>query len=162
IDRSYDLVLKEKDDDDRYQIDLLGRNLPPRELLADMIDHFGFARRRAQIEALVEPALLLTTTEAKESTVPLGASKVGGRPDLPAGANWPLHSSGKPLAFLGQIDLAAATAVAALPGLPRAGLLQFFSVFGWQIPSDGDPQLPDREPAADWTQVLYHPEPGRL
>ena len=36
---------------------------------------------------------------------PLGSSRVGGDPDLPAGYQWPCNRDGEPLAFLFQLDL---------------------------------------------------------
>jgi hypothetical protein len=53
--------------------------------------------------------------------------------------------------------LADAAAVEPLSGLPRTGLLSVFSVYGWQVEGDADPQLPAGEPADDWTRILYHP-----
>lgn len=55
----------------------------------------------------------------------LGASRFGGWPDLPVGTGWPCWQ-GRPMAFIGQIDLAAAQA--ARPGLrlPASGRLSFF------------------------------------
>jgi hypothetical protein len=162
IDGSYQLLLDEQDDDTRYRLDLIGRNLAPRALLGDLIDRYDLGHRRAEIRGFAKPALLLRTCKTNEARLPLGRSKLGGRPDLTAGVEWPRHSSGKPLAFLAQINLAEAAEVTALPGLPKAGLLHVFSVYGWQVPDDADPQLPPGEPADDWTRILYHAAPGEL
>lgn len=56
---------------------------------------------------------------------PIGASRLGGWPDLPAGMPWPTWQE-RPMAFLAQINLAEAHA--AVPGLrlPGNGLLSFF------------------------------------
>lgn len=35
------------------------------------------------------PAVMLKTQPAEEDAIPLGATKIGGRPDLPAGMEWP-------------------------------------------------------------------------
>lgn len=64
--------------------------------------------------------------EADVDTEAHGISRLGGRPDLPAGCRWPTGANG-PLSFVAQINLVDATAV--LPtdaGLPRDGLLSFF------------------------------------
>lgn len=88
----------------------------------------------AQIRPHHSPAARLKTKPLKRAgwALPgtprapaLGASRFGGWPDLPAGSAWP-QWQGRPMAFLAQIDLAAAHA--AQPGLclPTTGLLSFF------------------------------------
>lgn len=58
--------------------------------------------------------------------VPIGASRVGGGPDLPAGA-WPTDARGMHHPFLLQIDFAeVAAACGPMPPLPDTGLLSFF------------------------------------
>jgi uncharacterized protein YwqG len=83
----------------------------------------------------------LRTTESVEGDIAPGASKLGGQPDLPASAKWPVCADGKPLAFLAQIDLAEITAIGSpIEGLPSAGLLSVFSAWGWQTDEGSDPQ----------------------
>jgi hypothetical protein len=43
----------------------------------------------SQLASQARPAVLLITSEANEDEIPLGASKIGGGPDLPAGTTWP-------------------------------------------------------------------------
>lgn len=43
----------------------------------------------SHLAAQARPAILLLTAECEEDSIPLGASKIGGRPDLPRGAAWP-------------------------------------------------------------------------
>ncbi|MGO4872211.1 MAG: DUF1963 domain-containing protein [Roseiarcus sp.] len=43
----------------------------------------------ARLAARARPAVLLTTAPADEGEIPLGASKLGGAPDLPRGTAWP-------------------------------------------------------------------------
>jgi hypothetical protein len=70
----------------------------------------------------VRPAVRLTTR--KVDTVPAGASRLGGRPDLPDDIPWPSRD-GRPLAFLAQIDVGDVARV--LPDGPlAAGHLWFF------------------------------------
>jgi uncharacterized protein YwqG len=106
----------------------------------------------------VRPALLLKTAPAVESKLPPGRTKIGGRPDLPEGLQWPRFADGKPLAFLAQINLAELPAGVKLARLPKSGILYFFSVFGWQVEGDADPQLPPGDYGYDWTRVLFHPD----
>ena len=55
----------------------------------------------------------------------LGGSRFGGWPDLPEGLQWP-GWRGRPMAFLGQLNLAEAHAAESGLRLPKAGLLSFF------------------------------------
>jgi predicted DNA-binding protein (MmcQ/YjbR family) len=124
IDDSYQIVYDELYDYQKHKASLLTRGLSPRELLAELVSFEGLTRRKEQIESLITSALLLKTERVEEDNLPLGQSKIGGHPDLPAGNEWPTFSDGKPLAFLAQINLAEAVAVSPLPGLPERGLLR--------------------------------------
>jgi alpha-tubulin suppressor-like RCC1 family protein len=64
--------------------------------------------------------------EGTRDELPIGATKLGGDPDLPDGTQWPTDDD-RPLAFVAQIALADLTAAGA-GGLP-AGLLSFFFAF---------------------------------
>lgn len=66
-------------------------------------------------------------TAELDAALPIGASKLGGCPDLPAGTPWPSRDE-RPMAFVAQIDLAD-IATLADGELPPDGLLSFFSLF---------------------------------
>src|SRR5262249_15911808 len=86
----------------------------------------GLVEHRARIMEFARPALALSTKQTPEGRIAVGATKFGGRPDLPAGSRWPRCDRG-PLEFLAQFDLAElqqAFAGGAL--LPARGLLSFF------------------------------------
>jgi len=70
--------------------------------------------------------LPLDTAEL-DAALPVGASKLGGCPDLPAGTPWPSRNE-RPMAFVAQIDLADIAPLAD-GELPPGGLLSFFSLF---------------------------------
>jgi hypothetical protein len=81
--------------------------------------------RRAGIE--------LDATEVREASLKPGVSRLGGRPDLPAGTAWPVAVREKdsvrhelPLAFVAQLALAEVKPFDAEGLLPAAGLLSFF------------------------------------
>ena len=57
--------------------------------------------------------------------LPLGASRLGGQPDLPADFDWPRYE-GRPLGFLGQFDLGELGGKGCAAALPAAGQLAFF------------------------------------
>jgi hypothetical protein len=75
---------------------------------------------KALIDELRAPAVIMRTIKGKPG---LGASKVGGDPDLPPGTKWPSGTSG-PFSFVAQIDLS--TIAKHAPLLPKRGLLAFF------------------------------------
>ena len=85
----------------------------------------GLSRAASTIAGLVKPAIRLKTTRVPEDTIPVGASKVGGLPDLPRGADWPWWK-GLPLPFVAQINLAEAAPFDDERALPPTGLLLFF------------------------------------
>ena len=71
--------------------------------------------------------------EAAEGELPVGASRIGGAPDGPAGFTWPYYeiedeegAFSVPLAFLGQFDLAEAAPLDEAGLLPKEGLLSFW------------------------------------
>lgn len=70
-------------------------------------------------------ALRLKAAAAPEDRIPIGASKLGGTPDVPVGFAWP-EWRGKPLGFVAQIDLAEVAVHLADSPLPQTGLLAFF------------------------------------
>jgi uncharacterized protein YwqG len=74
---------------------------------------------------LIEPSVRLEPRATPEQEIPLGSSKLGGRPDVPPGFSWPTFR-GRPQSFIAQVNLSE---VHALPGgavLPSSGLLSFF------------------------------------
>lgn len=80
--------------------------------------------RAERIAAAALPSIAIEVDPPRQEKLPVGASKLGGRPDLPAGTAWP-EWKGTPLAFLAQFDLSRS------PGpslLPTKGLLSFFYV----------------------------------
>ncbi len=79
----------------------------------------------AVIEPLARPAVRLETKSTSDADIPVGASKLGGDPDLPEDIDWPMADD-RPLAFIAQIDLAEAHACVPLEGLPSEGKLSFF------------------------------------
>ena len=62
---------------------------------------------------------------AGDAGLRLGGSRLGGRPDLPTGAAWPTQD-GRPLVFVGQVDLGDVAPADVTGLLPTSGLLTFF------------------------------------
>jgi uncharacterized protein YwqG len=74
---------------------------------------------------LVRPAVEIRTHAVAAAALAVGASRIGGAPDLPARFRWPRYE-GKPLAFVAQIDLGAVGRVMPDGPLPTRGHLWFF------------------------------------
>jgi hypothetical protein len=77
-----------------------------------------FAEAMEAFRAAARPGLSLIPAEE-------GRSWLGGAPTLTADFTWP-RNEGRPLAFLGQIDLGEAGSAGGPDWLPRSGLLQFY------------------------------------
>lgn len=101
---------------------------PSVDKLQKQIDKmFAKAKLAKEQAALVDPALLLVPRRALadgSDTMKVGATKLGGLPDLPPGSKWPEHE-GVPLTFVGQLRLED-VAKQGESRLPKTGLLSFF------------------------------------
>jgi uncharacterized protein YwqG len=168
IDEAYLLVWNKLDRGARLKIELAGLPYDEPKLIDRLVEMRGLGDKRKAIRKLARPAILLITRKASEANIPLGATRIGGRPDLPAAVEWPLYQGGKPLAFLAQINLRQIAKLGTpIKGLPKDGLLSLFSVWGWMEEGDGDPHTPDELAAqpqeeAGWTVVLHTPPRSRL
>ena len=81
---------------------------------------------RDVIEKLLEPAIHIETTRVEDpSTLEIGASRIGGIPDLPRGYDWP-RFNGKAQHFLAQINLNELNEFSCANVLPQRGMLYFF------------------------------------
>jgi len=80
----------------------------------------------------LQPTLYLLGTPAKDKDFPPGATKFGGRPDLPPDVEWPAdsdHEADKPIAgiFCAQVRLSDLRGTLAGLKLPTEGLMSFFA-----------------------------------
>ena len=161
IDEAYDIVWNKLDARGRLLIELAELPYDELNLLERLIAFHGLRPQRDEILAISRPAVLLRTKGTMESLIPLGATKIGGRPDLPANVHWPAYGDGTPLAFLAQINLAEIAKLGSpIAGLPKDGLLTVFSVWGWVAHDDQSPQTPGdrtewRQEEAGWTVALH-------
>jgi len=79
-----------------------------------------------EIMKMTVPAVKMNAYLVEEGDdLPLGASRMGGAPDLPRDAPWP-ENKGRPVEFLVQIDFAVAAEAYRLPGFPDSGWVTFF------------------------------------
>jgi uncharacterized protein YwqG len=85
----------------------------------------GLARIQKDIERLTQVAVRLTSRAADDAQLPVGASKLGGAPDLPPRAAWPVWKNAS-MSFVAQIQLGDVRSFDAAHMLPAGGLLSFF------------------------------------
>jgi hypothetical protein len=78
---------------------------------------------------LLRPAIGISSIPAPANSIPIGASKFGGAPDLPAGVPWP-SENGIPFHLIAQINLAEIAPFDLENRLPDHGLLSFFCYEG--------------------------------
>nr|MBF6591327.1 DUF1963 domain-containing protein [Ktedonobacterales bacterium] len=85
----------------------------------------GIPRAAATLAQLARPSIRLTSRRADEASLAIGASKLGGLPDLPPDVPWPARA-GAPLAFVAQVRLDDVAPFDVTHVLPATGLLTFF------------------------------------
>lgn len=85
----------------------------------------GLPQLAVHIDQLVRNSIRLLTKPADEASMPIGASKLGGLPDLPSHFSWP-QWQGVPQSFIAQIRLEELQAYDTQKLLPPRGLLWFF------------------------------------
>ena len=123
----------------------------------------GLARIQKDIERLAQIAIRLSSRAADDAQLHVGASKLGGAPDLPPGVTWPVWKSAS-MSFIAQVQLSDVRPFDAEHRLPATGLLLFFydaqqqtygadpaDRGGWQVRSvvGAQPQLRRAAPPAD-------------
>jgi uncharacterized protein YwqG len=103
-----------------------------RDALARALDALGIDdAHRDELLARARPEVVLALAP---SDAPVGASKIGGAPDLPDDTSWPVDREGRPLSIVAQLDLASLPAIDR--DLPREGTLSFFYDTVGQPPGD--------------------------
>ena len=160
IDETHALAVASLDDFDRLILDLATSDLSASIILNTLIEAYELESQKAVINEVRRPVLLLTSTAVDESLV-IGSSKMGGAPDLLTADSWPKFSDGSPLPFILQINLSEVADLGfELEGLPKTGLLSFFSLWGKDITSEGTyPDVPeqDLDTQPGWSVILHQP-----
>ena len=93
--------------------------------LTALIAEAGLKRLSPGLEAQARPTVFVATESSSQKKPALGASRIGGDPDLPAGLPWPLRE-GRPLSFLAQFRLEDLSGFEPQGLLPARGQLYFF------------------------------------
>ncbi len=95
--------------------------------LRDALAANGLSAYATVVDHLALPSLRLIATPSPDSAIPVGASRLGGLPDLPAEQEWPATPDGAPMSFVGQIRFQDAHVFdVGAAALPAEGLLSFF------------------------------------
>ncbi|MBA2278708.1 MAG: DUF1963 domain-containing protein [Chloroflexia bacterium] len=130
--------------------------------LRSLLHRRGLARIADDLVRLAAPTVRVFLQPVDEADHPIGASKVGGRADLPAGVAWPEWH--EPMAFIAQFDLAAVAAHDREVALSTRGRLSIFYETdseplysaGWGLPEETEPaDFPEVDESLGWC-VLYH------
>ncbi len=132
------------------------------ERLRRLLEEGGLGRVADDLIALARPSVRVYPRKAVEARMAVGASKIGGRPDLPDGVDWP--SWHEPMAFLAQFNLAEVAPFDREGALPSTGLLSFFYETDGEpdysarlaLPEDEDPADHPEFVAAEGWRVVYH------
>jgi uncharacterized protein YwqG len=90
-----------------------------------MLSSIGLSGISQELDSLMQDSIRITARSADDASIAVGASKLGGEPDLPAGATWPT-GKGRVLSFVAQIRLADVSPLDLHHILPPTGLLSFF------------------------------------
>jgi len=92
--------------------------------LRERLERAGLERIGPALLSLAQPCVRIYIQRVDEDTLSLGTSKIGGRPDLPRGVEWPAWHV--PMSFLAQFNLAEVAPYDLQHQLPSRGLLSFF------------------------------------
>ncbi len=96
-----------------------------RARLQSLIVQAGLKHHAETILAATGPSIGLQPKFTIDEEITAGKSKLGGRPDVPTGFEWPRHKD-HPLSFIAQLNLAEVAALNTPYSLPQTGLLSFF------------------------------------
>jgi uncharacterized protein (TIGR02996 family) len=132
--------------------------------LLERIAAAGLPELKGRVLRLARPALRMKQGAAGSRTIAVGASKIGGLPDLPPGFRWPpggdCHAiynddtggTDRLAGFLAQINFAEVAHTQAARDLPEAGLLSFFCF----------QDIENDNPDAIGAKAIFFPDPTGL
>lgn len=107
---------------------------------------------------LAKNSIQVTLDVQDDDDLPIGVSKFGGCPDLPAGVEWFRTEADIPMSFVAQINFAETAPYDLEHKLPNHGMLYFF----YDCSPDGMPWGFDPEDADGWKVYFYDGDPATL
>jgi len=96
-----------------------------KEELKIKLDEVRLARVSDQLISMAKRSVRFIMNKSSDEEIPVGASKIGGCPDLPPNQSFPKWK-GVPLSFLAQINLADISIFNTASELPSSGIISFF------------------------------------
>jgi uncharacterized protein YwqG len=113
-----------------------------RETITQKLNEAGLEQYVEALEPLMRSAIrALPEAVEDDDEIPLGASKLGGRPDLPVGTPWPVVDEVL-LEFVGQFRMEEVAPLDETGLLPKEGILYFF--FDGMLTDYDQGRSPDR------------------
>lgn len=100
---------------------------------------------------LAKNSVRITLDEQDEDELPVGVSKFGGHPDLPADTQWFRTDADIPMSFVAQVNFAEAAPFDLAHKLPEQGMLYFF----YDCSPDGMPWGFNPEDSDGWKIFFY-------
>lgn len=94
--------------------------------LGELFDQAGLGAQHPALSQLPRVAIALRSRPLADGEHRLGASRLGGQPDLPSSMPWP-DAAGDALRFIIQVNLAEVAALDSQHRLPPSGLLSLFA-----------------------------------
>ena len=119
--------------------------------LRDEMSERGLDAYFDALAPLAKNSIQITLDVQDDDDLPIGISKFGGCPDLPAGVEWFRTEADTPMSFVAQINFAEAAPFDLERKLPKQGMLYFF----YDCSPDGMPWGFDPEDADGW-KVYFH------
>lgn len=90
-----------------------------------LIQEKGLEEYKNELIKYIYPSVRLIGEPLNEDEIPLGSSKIGGRPDVPNGFTWPKSKKNKYFSFICQLNCKDFVNYK-LEDIPRDGILYFF------------------------------------
>lgn len=117
----------------------------------------GLSRVFETLRPFARSAVRIFPKAQADDSIPVGASKYGGCPDLPAVVDWPRHAvTHAPLSFIGQFRLAQVSPLDTARELPSRGMLYLF----YDCSDDGMPWGFDPSDAGGWQVLFFDTDEG--
>ena len=97
-----------------------------KEHILNLFRESGLGKYENELEKYIKPSIRLQTVPSTDENITIGASKLGGNPDLPYFLMWPMWNEYH-MSFIGQLNLNTLNKeVLEYYSLPHNGMLSFF------------------------------------
>ncbi len=97
-----------------------------------MLEEAGLGQYWDTLKYQILPGFYMVPKMTDEADIKLGASKIGGHPDVPSTFHWPSWKE-HPMSFVAQINLEEFPMNLLNPEYPTTGILYFFYVYDYEV-----------------------------